>query len=440
MKDGFGNIVTTHSDKSVEAIDRFSNSLIGYGTDFAIAFEASDADPDCAVLAALATQLGLFLETPDRGQIITKFMDRAIQAAPRATEREQLFVEAMKSHRDCDFARAIACHQRLAEDYPEDLLSAKIGQTLYFNLGDDEGMLWLADQVIDTHRDRAYAHGMRAFGLEQMSRLEEAEEDGRRATEMQRHEPWAHHAVAHVMITQGRLEDGIRWMRDLSGEWDDCNSFMYTHNWWHLALFHLEKEEFEEALALYDNHIWGRDRSYSQDQINAISMLWRLELAGVDVGDRWQDVAKHVAARSFVNDQPFLDMHYIFALVRGGRRDILDDLLEGMRLMGKTGPGLTREAWSQVAVPAGNAFIAYADGDFETATDLLGPARTHMQKIGGSHAQRDLFEQVWIHSLLKAGDFDQAMPLIQGRLEFREPVRLDQTLFEKAKMAQAATA
>ncbi len=440
MKDGFGNIVTTHSDKSVEAIDRFSNSLIGYGTDFAIAFEASDADPDCAVLAALATQLGLFLETPDRIQVIDKFMERAIKAAPAATEREQLFVEAMKSHRDQDFARAIACHQRLAEEYPEDLLSAKIGQNLYFNLGDDEGMLWLADQVIDSHKETAYAHGMRAFGLEQMSRLDEAEEEGRKATDMQRHEPWAHHAVAHVMITQGRLEEGIRWMRDLSAEWDDCNSFMYTHNWWHLALFHLEKEEFAEALALYDGHIWGRDKSYSEDQINAISLLWRLELAGVDVGDRWQDVADHVAARSFVNDQPFLDMQYIFALVRGDRRDVLDDLLEGMRLMGKTGPGLTREAWSQVAVPAGNAFIAYADEDFETTIDLLGPVRSEMQKIGGSHAQRDLFEQVWIHSLLKAGDFEQAIPLIKGRLDFREPVRLDQTLFEKAKMAQAATA
>ncbi|MCG8491659.1 MAG: tetratricopeptide repeat protein [Sneathiellales bacterium] len=433
MKDGFGNIVTTCSEKSVEAIDRFSNSLVGLGTDFAVAFEASDEDPDCAVLSALATQLALFMESPDRGQFIDKFLNRAIAAAPGATEREQLFVEAMNAHCNNDFARATSLHRRLAADYPQDLVSAKIGQTLYFNLGDDEGMLWLADQIIDTHRDCAYAHGMRAFGLEQMSRLEEAEEEGRRATQMLRREPWAHHAVAHVMITQGRLDDGINWMREYSSEWEDCNSFMYTHNWWHLALFHLEKEEFDQALALYDGHIWGQDKTYSQDQINAISMLWRLELAGVEVGDRWEELSEYVAERSFVNDQPFLDMQYAFALARGGRKDALHILLEGMRKVAAEGPEVTKEAWQNVAIPATESFIAYAEGDFKKTLSLLATPREKLQSIGGSHAQRDLFEQVWIHSLMKAKKFDQALPLIQERLDFRAPAKIDQTLFSKAK-------
>lgn len=429
MKDAYGNIVTTHSVRTVDAIDLFSYSLLGNGTEFGVVFEASDADRDCGLVAALGGLLGLFIETPDRLQIADRYFERAILAAPKATEREQLLIEALVSSRNNDLPKAISCHRKLVEKYPRDLLSAKIGQTLYFNLGDDEGMLWLADQVIDAHKDTAYAHGMRAFGLEQMSMLGEAEEVGRRATEMLKCEPWAHHAVAHVMITQGRIDEGIQWMKNLSSQWDGCNSFMYTHNWWHLALFHLENESFEDALSLYDRHIWGRDKSFSQDQINAISFLWRLELAGVDVGDRWDNVAKYVAARTFVNDQPFLDMQYVYALARGNRIDALEQILSGMKKMADGAPEFTRSNWNDVALPASHAFVAFSKRDYKSAVQHLGPARNQMQKIGGSHAQRDLFEQVWIHSLIREKEFDRALPLLKERLAFRQPVKLDQSLF-----------
>ncbi|GLQ07970.1 tetratricopeptide repeat protein [Sneathiella chinensis] len=437
MQDLYGNRVTTTSAETIDAIDRFTESLIGYGTDFGAVFPASDNDPDCAVVAALAGLLGLFIETPDRLDIAGRYFARARDAAGQGTEREQLLVGALLAMQDGDIAKALKLHRTLAEQYPQDLLSAKIGQTHYFNLGDDDGMLWLADQVMDAHRDTAYAHGMRAFGLEQMSRLSEAEEEARRATDMQRREPWAHHAVAHVMITQGRLDDGIRWMEALSGEWEDCNSFMYTHNWWHLALFHLESEDFSAALSLYDKHVWGRDKTFSQDQINAISLLWRLELAGVDVGDRWADVADHVAARTFVNDQPFLDMQYAFALARGGKMEALATLMEGMKRRAEGAPALIRIAWQEVALPATEAFVAYARGDYGGTLSALGSARAQMQKIGGSHAQRDLFEQVWIHSLIKKKHFDEVLPLLEQRVAFRAPVKLDQSLLRNAQ-TQAA--
>ncbi|MBL4906949.1 MAG: tetratricopeptide repeat protein [Sneathiella sp.] len=433
MKDAFGNDVTTQSAGTIDAVDRFSSSLLGNGTDFGIVFEASDADPDCGLVAALGGLLGLFIETADRLDLADRYLDRALAAALQATEREQLFIEALVAARQNNLPKALSCHRRLAEKYPRDLLSAKIAQTLYFNLGDDEGMLWVADQIIDAHRDTAYAHGMRAFGLEQMSRLEEAEEEGRRATEMLRCEPWAHHAVAHVMITQGRLDEGVKWMEDLSPEWDGCNSFMYTHNWWHLALFHLENENFEGAVAMYDSHVWGRDKTFSQDQINAVSLLWRLELAGVDVGDRWIDVADYVAARSLVNDQPFLDMHYVYALAKGGQVEALAELMAGMEETAVCDPDFTRGNWRDVALPASQSFVAFSKGDYKSTIRLLGPAHNHMQKIGGSHAQRDLFEQVWIHSLLQENEFSTVLPLIKERLAFRKPVKLDQSLMASAQ-------
>jgi len=432
MFDAYGNAVTTNSSQTIDAINRFSSSLIGYGTDFGIVFEASDNDPDCALVAALSGLLGLFMETPNRLELADQYFARAIESARGATEREKLFVEAIVSWRNNDISTALKCHRQLAVEYPRDLLSAKVGQTHYFNLGDDEGMLWLADQVIDAHSDTAYAHGMRAFGLEQMSQLVEAEREARTAIEMQRCEPWAHHAVAHVMITQGRTDEGIAWMKDLSSEWEGCNSFMYTHNWWHLALFHLENENFSEVLSLYDQFVWGRDKTFSQDQINAVSLLWRLELAGANVGDRWKDLSNCIAMRSFVNDQPFLDMQYAFALAKGEQKGALAQLLAGMEKNANEGPALTRDIWANVAVPAARSFTSFAEGDYKSTLTQLGAAREQMQKVGGSHAQRDLFEQVWIKSLLEAKEFSTALPLIEERIAFRTPVKQDKTLLATA--------
>ena len=97
------------------------------------------------------------------------------------------------------------------------------------------------------------------------------------------------------MLTEGRIDEGINFLESVSSSWKDLNSFMHTHNWWHLALFYLSKGKNAKALKVYDNHVWGIDKEYSQDQIGATSLLARIEFAGVNVGKRWQDIAKYIS-------------------------------------------------------------------------------------------------------------------------------------------------
>ena len=120
------------------------------------------------------------------------------------------------------------------------------------------------------------------------------------------------------MLTQGRIREGADFMASVSDTWTGLNSFMVTHNWWHQALFLLEQDQHDAALHLYDTQVWGVVKDYSQDQINAISLLVRLELAGVNVGDRWADVARHLAAREQDQVLPFLDLQYLLGLGRAG--------------------------------------------------------------------------------------------------------------------------
>lgn len=75
--------------------------------------------------------------------------------------------------------------------------------------------------------------------------------------------------------------------------------------------------------------------------------------------------------------------------------------------------------WQQVAVPAAHALVSHAVGRVEEAADLLEQVLPTLHKIGGSHAQRDLFEQIYLDSLIRAGRSERALALIGRRLAAR---------------------
>jgi hypothetical protein len=245
--------------------------------------------------------------------------------------------------------------------------------------------------------------------------LEQAEAAARKAIEMRRKEPWAHHALAHVMLTQGRVREGRAFLQDVSATWTGLNSFMVTHNWWHEALFALELDRHDEVLGLYDRQVWGVVKDYTQDQINAVSLLARLELAGVDVGARWEDLGDYLAARLQDHVLPFLDLHYLYGLARAGRAEA-DILMRNIERHTASVPDDDKAAWQSVCVPASRGLLAHARGDYARAVDELGQAMPRLAEIGGSHAQRDLFGQVRLDALVRSGEFTGAQQLPQQQL------------------------
>ena len=203
---------------------------------------------------------------------------------------------------------------------------------------------------------------------------------------------------------------------------------MVTHNWWHLALFAIDLGQTDLALTLFDQQVWGVAKAYSQDQIGAVSLLARLELADVDVGDRWQDVADHLALR--LDDQvlPFLDLQYLYGLARADRPEA-DVLLRNIEAhghrMATNGADDSTRMWQRVATPAAQGLVAYARGQYQQALDGLGQALPRLLGIGGSHAQRDLFAQIHLAALMRSGRWGAAQQLVQQHCNGQpESVRL----------------
>ena len=411
--DPFGNPITVRQPASATAVGDFIGGFLHYEPRILAILAAAEHD-DSLIVQTYAAVLWMFSESPAGPPKARAHLARARNAGLPATERERCLAQAVAHWVDGNVLDAMALHEALAREHPRDLASIKLAQYHAFNLGDSPAMLRLALHAQLAASEVAALHGMLAFGWEQCHRLDEAEAAARRALSMRPQDAWAQHALAHVMLTDGRLAEGAYLLHQVSGHWQQLTSFMRCHNWWHLALFHIELGDDAAALKLYDEQVWGVDTSYSQDQVGAVSLLARLELAGVAVGHRWDALAAHLVGRVADQVQPFLDLQYLYGLARAGRPEA-DALLANIEAFAHQAPLAARPAWVQVAVPAARGLVAHARGRWAQAADHLTLALPGLAGIGGSHAQRDWFEQVHVDALQRAGRLAAVQNILQPR-------------------------
>jgi hypothetical protein len=306
-------------------------------------------------------------------------------------------------------------------EFPRDALALQAGHLIDFLTGSSRMLRDRIARALPAWNERTPGYhavlGMHAFGLEESGDYARAEAQGRRAVELEPRDGCAQHAVAHVMEMQGRQKDGIAWMRANPDAWTRDSSFC-VHNWWHLALFHLELGQIDEVLALFDGPIYGARSAVVFDMLDASALLWRLQLRGIDVGDRWSAVADRWAPIAAAGNYAFNDLHAMMAFVGADRQQLADRVLDAQRaaLEGSgDNVGFTRE----VGYPATLAIRAFGAGDYRECVRLLRPIRNIAHRFGGSHAQRDLLDITLIEAAFRAGDDALAAALVTERHEVR---------------------
>jgi hypothetical protein len=414
QRDYLGNPTGVQLPGTMRAVDDFIEGLLAYETRAERILAAADAEPGSCLANVYAGFLWMLLEAPAGARHAARYLAAAETAAPSATWREQLNAALLHAWVGNDPASSLRLCDQITDEFPRDLVVVKLQQYLEFNRGNSPAMLRAALKVAAAAADVPYVHGMTAFAYEQCHLLSEAESAARAALAMRHKEPWAQHALAHVLLTRGCIDEGARFLEEVADTWTDLNSFMITHLWWHAAVFHLSQGRYQTVLELYDRHCWGVAKDYSQDQIGAVSLLTRFEIAGIDVGERWLDLAGHLAARAQDTVLPFLTLQYLYGLARAGRPEA-EILLESVRRMAATAPEFSREVWRDVALRGCEGLYAYARGDYEAAWRLLAGSVPRMAEVGGSHAQRDLFEQMLLDSAIKSGHCVAAQQILELR-------------------------
>lgn len=386
-----------------------------------------DMEPGFA-LARIAK--GFFLLLLGRSELDAKAGELAPEVEALAKQgaldpRETLYLAAL---RDWLGGRPSGASERLDEvhaRWPGDALALKLSHAIRFMMGHSFAMRESLENIVGIyepdHPLAGYIMGCHAFALEETGAYGEAERAGRRALELAPDDAWALHAVTHVYEMTGQSSQGAHYIMDNRQAWCHCNNFGY-HVWWHLALFYMDSRDYDDVLALYDDRVRCDRTDDYRDIANATSLLTRLELEGVDVGARWEELADVAERRVNDGSVVFADLHYMLALTGAGR-DVAAAQLERRLKEAAQAPGSEMDLVAASAgAPVVEGLRAFRKADYDTACTFLAMARPRLQSIGGSHAQRDVFERILIDAAILAGATTWARRLIEERNRMRGAV------------------
>lgn len=381
------------------------------------------ADPDFALAHAAKGLMLLSLARPELLGAARDCLAKAeasIRLRP-VTRRERMVTEALALWLADTPRQAAQRLETILEAHPFDVLALKLSHGLRFMLGDQPEMLASLRRVApgfsEAHPLAGYVHGCHAFALEEQGFYAEAERAGRHAVQLSPRDAWGRHAVAHVLEMTGRADEGVAWLGD-GRSFAHANNLRF-HIVWHLALFRLERGETAEVLRLYDEDIRGEQTDDYRDIANGASLLARLDYAGVDVGTRWDELAAKAEGRIHDGKLVFADLHYAVSLLGAGRTDGAEAIARTLVEDCGAHPSAERRDAARNGALAAFGLIAFREGDHAEASRLLGAARDGLVAIGGSHAQRDLFEQAYIESLIRSGSHDRASLVLSERLARR---------------------
>lgn len=428
-----GYALSTDSDAATAALDRFTTDFLGARPEAATILQVADEHPDCALAQAYAAAMVLYSQSrADIERAAVPLLDRASALRAGATARESLLIDALLAWTRNDLPTAIALHERLAADWPRDVVAAKIAEFLFYEAPDYRRHLRFMERIADANDHEPAFLAMHAFALELCRHDERAEATARRAIEIEQDTPWAHHALAHVLLNQRRIDEGLALLGELAPTWAAHTPSLRGHNWWHLALLHLASEDVDAALRLYRQSIATNDPSDVFQHVDAISLLWRAELAGHRQDDEWQALAPHLVERSLEQCFPFLNAHYAYALTRAGRRDVVQESLARLRDYAFRQSGFSARVFRDVGLPLVTGCAAFAAGEAARCTVLLEPIMPEVACVGGSDAQNDLFRQTYVVALLDAGRQAEARKRLNARIAGSAPTAVEQGWLARA--------
>ncbi|ERE86469.1 tetratricopeptide repeat protein 38 [Cricetulus griseus] len=403
------------------------------------------ADPTFAMGHAISN--GLVLIGTGSSVKLDKDLDLAVKTMMEVsqtqtlTPREQLHVSAVEMFAKGNFPKACDLWEQILRDHPTDMLALKFSHDAYFYLGFQEQMrdsvariypFWTPDIPLNS-----YVKGIYSFGLMETNFYDQAQKLAKEALSIEPTDAWSVHTIAHIHEMRAEVKDGLEFMQHTEGHWKDSD-MLACHNYWHWALYLIEKGEYEAALTIYDNHgetlISGttdntclglvtalvfqilpslQASGAMLDVVDSCSMLYRLQMEGVSLGQRWQAVLPVTKKHTRDHILLFNDAHFLMASLGAQdlqtTRELLTTLQEASEYkwmlsfgLGDRSPGenCQHQLAQDVGLPLCQALVEAENGNPDQVLELLLPIRYRIVQIGGSNAQRDVFNQLLIHSAI----------------------------------------
>ena len=253
--------------------------------------------------------------------------------------------------------------------------------------------------------------------------------------------------MCHIFEYKNEPDRGIKYLRDTERNWSICE-FVAPHNYWHLSLYHIEKNEHDAALDIFDTEISKNLANESTlDMVDLVSMLFRLKLdyCQVSLQERWYKIKETFKKRSENHGYVLNDAHVFMALSESGDERSKDLFTTSLKSYlgennldnSKVNPkSFLKTINRNLGEKVFDSIAYFNEGDFSKVVQLLYPIRYEIIKIGGSNAQRDMFHQMLIQAALRSSnERDNAIGIrmINERLAIRPNSKLTSRI--KARFA-----
>jgi len=419
--------LTTASAQATEHYQTGVDLLLSLWPNAAQVLDAAiAADPDCALAYAARARLHTIYA---QGEQARSLIARAAELVARqGTSRERSHVNVLQLAIGGQSRSALTAAMEHIDAWPRDvlifsLLMGAFGLLAFSGMaGHDQARVDLCERHARHFADddwwfltnRGWSHG-EAGNVKLGCALTE------RSLQIRRHNVNAAHAHAHVYYEAGANAEAEAFIANWLPEYDRTGA-LHGHIAWHAALLALERGDTGRTLEIYHKHVAPSVNLGMP--INVISdsaaLLWRMRAYGHTVDpELWQDAARYAAPYFQEAGFAFMDVHQAMLAAATGdtaavqiRAQALDDLLAADQLpAGPVVPALCR------------AVLAFAQEQYADCARLLAPLAHEVVRIGGSGAQREIFEDTLLLAWLHGGEAEPARALLNRRLQRRPSVR-----------------
>lgn len=406
------------TDTSTGALETLLQDYLGWAGDPVATLKAAvTTEPDFLLGHTTLAALHSLGSIPGSAKPIKRALAAANALAESATPREHLHLAAANAWAAGDIEEAASHWEAALELDPRDLLALRLAHDTHFFLGAADKLRDVPRKVLPAYQNdpaRGFVLGMAAFGLEETGAYSEAERAGREAVELNPADSWAIHAVAHVLEMQDRADEGIAWLRRLESHWAPASG-LAVHQWWHASLYLIELGRLYEVLDIYDTSIRPAAQSQILDLVDAAALLWRLQLLGVDLGDRWRELTPFW--RRYAEDHvlAFNDIHIALTFASAGDDEAAAAVETSLTEYAGRETGTNAHISNELGLPVIRALRAFQNGDHQQTVTILNPIFKRLAPVGGSNAQRDLIIQTLGLAAFRSGAGDVARSVVAER-------------------------
>ena len=434
--DRYGLPLTTNSQTALahyaEGLELALSQNFGAEDAFALAIEADEG-------FALAHAAKAFLEflrinVPDA----RASAEAAVKLSSGLSGRERGFVDVVSKFVNGEnHAATAAVHEHLAE-FPRDSMLLRLAQRLYtqgcvgIGAPDYPPRFYRLMTEAAPHYGEDWAFmGQYAWANHEIGKMTEGMDLAERSLNLNPANGVAAHSVAHVFYEMSQDDEGSSFLSSWLEDYDRRSTYR-VHLSWHQALFELALGHYNQALEWYDRDIRPAVQELKYAALaDSASLIWRMKIYGdVSPQSPWDELVDLAAPAAARPGPSFRDAHAALAFAAAGDDESFGKLVDGLQAMADNGDATAREA----TLPLIQGIGAFGRGEYAEAVRLMEPVYPQLTRVGGSHAQRLVFEDTLLEAYLRAEEFDKATGMLRERLARRESPR---ELFWLAR-AQAA--